>query len=176
MGSMKSVLAAVAMVAVGLMTAAGLGATESVTSAATVESCVASQITVSHAPPQGTAGTTFVPIIFTNTGAKCAIWGVPAVHPVTGSAHHAVGPAACSLSMGEVPVRRPLAKGRSVSVAFGVTDTGNFTPSSCVVRSANGVIITRLLRPLNVRAPADNGLHQALEHHDQTDRAGVNGY
>lgn len=177
MGSMKSVVAAVAMVAGAVVTAAGFGASESVASAATVGSCVSSQITVSHGAPQGTAGTTYVPIVFTNTGAKCAIWGVPAVQPVAGSAHHAVGPAARSLSMGEMPARHLLAKGRSVSVAFGVVDTGNFTPSTCVARSANGVIVTldSFVRSTYVHLP----ITVCTKRSSTTTRlivAGVNGY
>jgi len=97
---------------------------------------------VTHGAAQGTAGTIYYPIVFTNTGATCAIFGVPAVQPVVGSMHHAVGPLARSLSMGEMPVRHVIAKGQSVSVAFGVVETGNYTPSTCVARSANGVVIT----------------------------------
>jgi hypothetical protein len=177
MGSMKSAVAAVAMAAGGLVAAAGPGATESVASAATVGSCASSQVTVSHGAPQGTAGTTYVPIIFTNTGAKCAIWGVPAIQPVAGSAHRAVGPLAHSLSMGEMPVRHLLAKGRSVSVAFGVVDTGNFTPSTCVARSANGVIVTldSFVRPTYVHLP----IAVCTKRSSTTTKlivAGVNGY
>ena len=35
-----------------------------------------------------------------------------------------------------------MAKGQSVSVAFGVTETGNYAPSTCIMRSASGVVVT----------------------------------
>jgi hypothetical protein len=143
MNSMKR-----ALVAVGL-SASSLGAGGIVTfsapttaSAAAVKNCVPSQIAVTRGTADGAAGTIFYPIIFTNTGATCAIFGVPAIQPVAERAHHPVGPLARSLSMGEMPARHVIAKGQSVSVAFGVIETGNYTPSTCVARSANGVVVT----------------------------------
>ena len=67
---------------------------------------------------------------------------MPAIQPVAGNAHHAVGPMARSLSMGQMPARHVIAKGQSVSVAFGVVETGNYTPSTCVARSASGVVVS----------------------------------
>ena len=66
---------------------------------------------------------------------------MPTVQPVVGSAHRKVGPTARSQSMGEMPARHVIVKGRSVSVAFGVVETGNYTPSTCVARSASGVMV-----------------------------------
>lgn len=143
MSSIKRVLVAMGIGASALVT--GGFATFSgslVASAATVKNCVLAQIKVTHGAADGTAGTTYYPIVFTNTGATCAIFGVPAIQPVAGSDHHAVGPLARSLSMGEMPVRHVIAKGQSVSVAFGVVETGNYTPSTCVAHSANGVVVT----------------------------------
>jgi hypothetical protein len=111
-------------------------------SAATVGNCAPTQIKVTHGAANGTAGTIYYPIIFTNTGATCAIFGVPAIQPVAGSTHHAVGPLARSLSMGEMPARHVIAKGQSVSVSFGVTEAGNYTPATCVMRPASGVVVT----------------------------------
>ena len=143
MNSMKRVLVAAGLSASSLV-AGGTVAFSAATaaSATSVKNCVPSQITVTHGSANGAAGTVHYPIVFTNTGATCAIFGVPAVQPVAGSAHHVVGPLARSLSMGEMPVRHVIAKGQSVSVAFGVTEAGNFTPSTCVMRSANGVVVT----------------------------------
>jgi len=142
MRSLRSVGIAIATV---LSSAVGIGATTLLTtapaSAAPVHNCVSSQIKVSHGPAQGTAGTTYYAIVFTNKGAACALWGVPTIQPVKGAAHHAVGPMARSLSMGMMPVRQVVAKGHSVSVAIGVTDTGNYTPSACVAAKADGILV-----------------------------------
>ncbi len=144
MRSVKSVVVAAGFIAGSLATGGAIpfAGALAAASATTVKSCVPAQIKVSHGQAQGTAGTTYIPIVFTDTGSKCAIWGVPAIHPVAGAAHHAVGPIARNMSMGQMPVRHVLAKGRSVSVAFGVVDTGNYPPSTCVARSASGVIVT----------------------------------
>jgi len=143
MNAIRRVLVAVGVSASSLV-AGGSVALVSATSvsAAPVKNCVSAQLTVTHGASQGTAGTIYYPIIFTNTGATCAIFGVPAIQPVAGSAHHAVGPLARSLSMGMMPVRHVIAKGQSVSAAIGVVETGNYTPSTCVARSASGVVVT----------------------------------
>jgi len=143
MSSMRRALVAAGLSASSLVAGGTMGfGAATAASAAPVKNCVPSQIAVTHGPANGAAGTIYYPIIFTNTGATCALFGVPAVQPVAGAGHHAVGPLARSLSMGEMPARHVIAKGQSVSVAFGVTETGNYTPSTCVARSASGVMVT----------------------------------
>lgn len=107
-------------------------------SSAPVPACVTSQIHVSAGQAEGAAGTTFVPLVFTNTGATCALEGVPAIHAVTAS-RHAVGPTARSLSGGKAAVLRVLATGRAASVALGVVDTGNYPVADCHAKEAAGV-------------------------------------
>ena len=139
---MKRAIVAVGLSVSGLMAGGSLPVIGSVAaSAATARNCVSAQIVVTHGASQGTAGTIYYPLVFTNTGATCAIFGVPTVQPVVGSTHHKVGPMARNLSMGEMPARHVIAKGQSVSVAFGVVETGNYTPSTCVARSASGVMV-----------------------------------
>jgi len=139
---MKRVLVA-AGVSLSSLVATGAVAFSTATSvsAAPVKNCVPAQISVTHGAADGTAGTIYYSIVFTNTGATCAIFGVPAIQPVAGGVHHAVGPLARSLSMGEMPARHVIAKGQSVSVAFGVIEVSNYTPSTCGMRSANGVVV-----------------------------------
>lgn len=137
MRNAKSVVAALAVV--GGLVAGGAG---SVASASSPPSCTPGQMVLSVGPANGTAGTTYYPIVFTNTGGTCVIWGVPHIQPVAGANHHAVGPAAGNASMGEMPARHTLAKGQSVSVAYGVVDTGNYTPSTCVAKNASGVRVS----------------------------------
>ncbi len=143
MKSMNRVLVAIGVGASSVLAGGStLLGSVSPSDAAPISNCVAPQIVVAHGPADGTAGTIYYPIVFTNKGATCAIFGVPAIQPVSGSAHHAVGPLARSLSMGEMPARHVIAKGQSVSVAFGVIETGNYTPSTCVARSASGIVVT----------------------------------
>jgi hypothetical protein len=144
MKSVKSQLVAVALCAGSLATGGSLSLLGSAPAAATtmVKSCVSAHIKVTHGAPQGTAGTTYIPIVFTNTGAKCSISGVPAIQPVAGAKHHAIGPAARNASMGQMPVLHVMGHGRSVSVGFGVVDTGNYPASTCVAKHADGVIVS----------------------------------
>ncbi len=107
--------------------------------------CLAGHLSVKIGTPQGTAGTIYYPIVITNAGPACALWGVPRIQPVVGNAMHrrvAVGPAARNVSIGEMPTRHTLAPNHAVSDAFGVTESGNYTPSSCHARNAGGVVVS----------------------------------
>ncbi len=107
-----------------------------------VRPCTGAQLTLSHGAPQGTAGTTFVPLVITNHGRTCTIEGVPAVRAVLGSPAHPLGPFARNLSMGEMPALHVLNKGKSVSSALGVVESGNYPPATCLARDASGVEVT----------------------------------
>ena len=109
----------------------------SASGATTVPSCVASQLSVSVGRAQGTAGTTYYPIVFTNRGGTCAIWGVPAIQPVA-TGRRALGPMARNTSMGMMPLRHVIKYGQSMSVAFGVVEAGNYPVASCAPRRAIG--------------------------------------
>ncbi len=137
MRHIKSLVAVVA-VAAGLV-AGGAG---SAATAATVPSCAPAQMSVRLGQSNGTAGTIYYAIVFTNTGGTCVIWGVPHIQPVSGANHAAVGPAAGNASMGEMPARHTLAKGQSVSVDYGVVESGNYTASTCVAKNASGVLVS----------------------------------
>jgi len=139
----------------GLVTGGSVVLAQGSAFAASAPSCVSAQMVVTHGQAQGTARTTYIPLVFTNKGRACAIWGVPAVQPVTGAHHSAVGPTARNNSMGEMPVRHVVARGAAVSVDFGVVDTGNYTASSCVARSASGVIVSlgSFIHPTYVHLP-----------------------
>ncbi|MBW4029430.1 MAG: DUF4232 domain-containing protein [Acidobacteria bacterium] len=121
--------------------------------------CASAQLRVSLGTPQGAAGTIYVPVVITNTGRACQIWGVPAIQPVvvTKARRFApVGPRARNTSIGQMPVRHVVAKAKSFSDAFGVTETGNYTPSTCRARNATGVVVslggflTRVYVPLKI--------------------------
>ena len=127
----------VAAVAVPL---AALGPS-SLSAATATPSCVASQLSVTIGRAQGTAGTTYYLIAFTNRAGTCAIWGVPAIQPV-GRGWRALGPMARNTSMGMMPQRHVISYGQSVSVAFGVVDAGNYPSVSCGARRAIGVSVS----------------------------------
>lgn len=144
MRSSKSLTGVVGLTT-GVLALAGavpLAGAWSAAAAAVVKPCAPTQIKVSHGGSQGAAGTTYIPIIFTDTAGACAIWGVPGIQPVVGAMHRPVGPAARNISMGQMPVRHVLTKGRSVSAGIGVVDAGNFSPGSCGARAADGVMVS----------------------------------
>lgn len=137
MRNVKSVVAALAVLS-GVV-AGGAG---TVASATTPPKCTPAQMAVSLGRSNGAAGTIYHPIIFTNTGGTCRIWGVPHIQPVAGADHHRVGPAAGNASMGEMPAIHTLAKGQSVSVGYGVAETANYPTSTCVAKNASGVLVS----------------------------------
>ena len=107
----------------------------------TTPSCVPAQMSVSLGHVSGAAGTIYYPLVFTNHGAECAIWGVASLQPV-GDARRPVGPRARNASMGEMPARHVVAHGRAVSVGFGVSETGNYSRAACAPRVARGVVVS----------------------------------
>lgn len=130
-------LAVSALVAGATLVLPSLGA--SATSAP--RSCVPTQMVVSLGRANGAAGTIYYPIVLTNRGGECAIWGVPAIQPL-GATGQPLGPSARNASMGEMPARHVLAHGQSVSVGFGVSDTGNYSRAACVPRVAHSVRVS----------------------------------
>ena len=136
------ILASVAVLTGGFAlatTSLAMGAT------ASAPNCVRAQLHFSLGTSQGAAGTIYVPLVITNTARTCQIWGVPAVQPVVATSAHKfapVGPRARNTSIGQMPVRHLVAKGKSLSDALGVTETGNFTPSTCRPRNATGALVS----------------------------------
>ncbi len=130
-------------------------APSSLSAASATPSCAASQLSVTIGRAQGTAGTTYYSIAFTNRAGTCAIWGVPAIQPV-GSGRRALGPMARNTSMGMMPLRHVINYGQSVSVAYGVVDTGNYPSASCAARRAKGInvslapFVPTTYRPLSI--------------------------
>ncbi|MGD0053822.1 MAG: DUF4232 domain-containing protein [Acidimicrobiales bacterium] len=141
----KSSLLAVAMgfVAGGLVVGGGVltpGAASASSTAA--PACSSAMLKVTVGRSQGTAGTIYYPIIFTNqSGSTCSIYGVPMIQPV-GVGRISIGPVARNTSRGEMPASHTLKTGQSVSVAFGVIETGNYTPSTCVAKAARGAVVS----------------------------------
>lgn len=142
---MKSlrILASAGLLASGL--AAVSGALSAGASTVGVRNCSPTHLKVRIGVAQGTAGTIYYPIIFTNSGPTCAVFGVPSVQPVVGGAsrsHVKVGPPARSVSIGEMPARHVVKTGGAVSDAFGVTESGNYTPSACRPKNAGAIVVS----------------------------------
>jgi hypothetical protein len=142
---MKSlrILAIAGVLASGIALTSGTVVT--VASAAVHQSCVATRLRVSLGVAQGTAGTTYYPLVITNSGAACTIFGVAHVQPVMGGTKRSVvpvGPPARNESMGQMPVMHVVATGKSVSDAFGVVESGNYTPSACRPKNAGAVVVS----------------------------------
>ena len=104
--------------------------------------CQPAQLRVSIGRADGAAGTIYHPIVFTDLGGDCWIWGVPRVQPVVGRAHHPLGPTAANASIGQLPARHLLRRGAAVSDGFGVAETGNYPLSRCRARNASGVVVS----------------------------------
>ncbi len=119
------------------------------TRAATVKvdpACTPAHIRLSLGQSQGAAGTFYYPIIFTNEGATCTLFGVPSIRaglrPVAKRPPSYVGPWARNLSMGYYPALHKLLHHQSVSVAFAVSDPYNYSASQCHPKAAAGVYVT----------------------------------
>ena len=142
MKSLRFLLGAVT-IAGGLTWAAGSAVAGASTPVTPV--CLSSHLRLSFGAAEGAAGTIFIPLVVTNLGPACAMWGVPAIQPVVlDRARHvvAVGPRARNNSIGQMPVRHVVAHGRSLSDAVGVTETGNYTPSTCRPRNTSGIVVS----------------------------------
>jgi len=113
--------------------------------ATSVLSCTSSHLVVSHGVEQGAAGTSYLPIVFTNTGsASCQIWGAPGIQVGTlvKSVFTPVGPAATNRNKGAMGSLHTVKKGGSIAVNLGLTETGNYTPSTCVAKPVNAASVT----------------------------------
>jgi hypothetical protein len=111
--------------------------------------CTTASIKMSIGPADGTAGTTYLPLRFTNVGSPaCYIAGTPVVQPLSGAlvngVHVAVGPKARTIDLSSSGSGNPirLVHGDVASAPFGVVETGNFTPSKCGVQSVQSLRIS----------------------------------
>ncbi len=103
----------------------------------TTSSCATSALKVSLGSPNGTAGTTFYPLKFMNTGKLgCTLRGYPGVSAVTSSSKQ-IGSPASQISSSYRTVT--LLSGKSASAQVGIVETGNFSPSQCAPVTAAGL-------------------------------------
>jgi hypothetical protein len=117
--------------------------------AAPAAPCTHAQLRLQVGPADGTAGTIYHPMIFTNTGGRaCALRGYPGVSSVTGPRGHQIGNAA---ARDPVAVRRVLlhAHGGAATAIYGQVDTGVYDRADCRPLRASGL---RVYAPGQTRA------------------------
>lgn len=100
--------------------------------------CRSADLKLTLAPGNGTAGTVYTAVQFTNTGARsCLIVGFPGVSYVTSENGTQVGAAAAREgSPGPAVVLHP---GQMASAVVGMVDVGVFSSSSCVPTPVAGL-------------------------------------
>jgi hypothetical protein len=112
----------------------------------TLAACGAGDLTVSLGAPNGTAGSTFVPVIFTNSGSRaCTLSGYPVVSLVDSSGSD-IG-AAASPDTTQPVTDNTIDPGNSVAALLKVMDAGNV--DNCDPRDAVGVKVL----PPNISTP-----------------------
>jgi Domain of unknown function (DUF4232) len=101
------------------------------------QGCPTSALKVSLGRANGTAGATFYPLNFVNTGkTTCTLRGYPGVSAVTSSGRQIGNPASRVQSkFGTVA----LAPGTQHSASIGIVETGNFSASQCKPVTAAGL-------------------------------------
>jgi hypothetical protein len=108
--------------------------------------CPSSALRFSFGQGQGTAGTTFIALIVTNSSAQaCTVAGTPTVQPTTGLsagvAHSLVGPHSRIVPQSGSGRAIRLAPGARASANLGLVDAGNYTSSTCRPKEATSIAI-----------------------------------
>jgi Protein of unknown function (DUF4232) len=93
--------------------------------------CATSGLSVKLGPGNGAAGSTFIPIVFTNTsGSSCSLFGYPGVSFVTGQGGSQIGSAA-SRDTTQPAQNIVLAAGGVAHATLRVVQAGNFPAAGC---------------------------------------------
>ena len=110
--------------------------TQSPGSAATT--CSSSQLTARLGRADGAAGSTYVPIILTNTGSTCVTEGYPGVSLIRSGSQ--IG-AAAGRDTSVSPTRIVLASQQSATATLRITQAGNYDTTTCQPRKATAIRI-----------------------------------
>ncbi|MGD9529387.1 MAG: DUF4232 domain-containing protein [Pseudonocardia sp.] len=103
-----------------------------------VPRCTTAELTGSLGTPDGAAGSTYRPLLLTNTGTRtCELRGFPGVSYVTGDDGQQVGPAA--QEEGERGPQVELAPGEAASATVRFVNVGNFDEAACVPVPVRGL-------------------------------------
>jgi hypothetical protein len=99
--------------------------------------CDTSALAVKLGEGNGAAGSTYVPIVFTNkSSSACSMFGYPGVSFVTGPGGSQVGSAAARSST-QSPVSVTLAPGAVAHATLQIVDAENFPLSACKITSVH---------------------------------------
>jgi hypothetical protein len=102
--------------------------------------CKSPDLKVEVGQGEGTAGTVFRPLVFTNVSSKpCTIQGFPGVSYVTGDNGRQVGPAA--VREGTKGAAITLAPGAKAQAPVGFTQVANYDPAVCRPTAIRGLRI-----------------------------------
>jgi hypothetical protein len=138
---MKRIVAAAAVLAALVLVAPA--------AAAAPAACTSTQLKLKLGPGDGAAGSTYIPLIFTNTGARsCTLRGYPGVSSVTGSTGKQVGGSATR----ETHTVRTItlkARGGTASALYRHVNPENFDAKDCDKATARGY---RVYAPGQTRA------------------------
>jgi hypothetical protein len=109
--------------------------------AAGVPSCATSDLTLSEGVSQGTAGSVYQTIVFTNKGSsECTLYGYPGVSLWGGSPAAQIGAAAARSTTTPVGLVT-LAPGGTANAAVQITVAGNYPASTCDPTPATSLLI-----------------------------------
>jgi hypothetical protein len=104
-------------------------------------SCATADLSVKLGPSQGTAGSIYVPIVFTNTGAdSCTLYGYPGVSLAGGSPLAQIGAAAARSTTTPASLIT-LAPGAVANALLQYTEAGNYSPSTCTPTPATSLVV-----------------------------------
>ena len=107
-------------------------------SSSTTKTCSSSQLTARLGTSDGAAGSTYIPIILTNTGSTCVTEGYPGVSLIrSGSQLGAAAGRDTSVS----PTRIVLASQQSATATLRITQAGNYDTTTCQPRKATAIRI-----------------------------------
>jgi hypothetical protein len=99
--------------------------------------CPTSGLSVKLGPANGAAGSSFIPIVFTNTsGSSCSLFGYPGVSFVTGPGGSQIGSAAARVAT-QPAANIVLAAGGMANASLRVVDAENFPAASCQLTTAS---------------------------------------
>lgn len=103
-----------------------------------VPRCTTAELTGSLGTPDGAAGSTYRPLLLTNTGTRtCELRGFPGVSYVTGDDGEQVGPAA--EEEGTRGGQVVLAPGSAATATVRFVNVGNFDEAACVPVAVRGL-------------------------------------
>lgn len=103
--------------------------------------CPTSDLQVRLGTSNGAAGSTYLPIVFTNTGTvACTLYGYPGVSLAAGNPPAQVG-AAAARNANQAPKLVTLAPGGAANATLQVTNAGNYPAATCSPTPASTLVV-----------------------------------